>query len=421
MKDTVRRLLKKGVRVLCPESVDIGEEVPIENISGQGVTIYPGCRVYGAKTLILPGAEIGYEGPVTLKDSQVGRGVRLKGGFFEGSTFLDGVEFGSGAHVREACLLEEEVRCAHAVGLKHTILMPYVTLGSLINFCDCMMAGGTDRRNHSEVGSSYVHFNYTPNQDKATPTLLGDVPRGVMLNQAPIFLGGQGGLVGPLKIEYGTVVAAGNILRRDALKGNRIIFSQPSLTRSLPFHPGLYTNLKRIVSLNVCYISNLIALRRWYKDVRSKFAGREAMDKGLHLGALEKIETAVKERLKRLGELAGRMPRSMEIHRSNTGGSPPNKVIERQKLFLERWPDIEVSLNQGFEEEGDAGKREEFLAIVDAALGKSGLDYISFVRGLSEGESRIGTSWLQGIVDRVTERTFESLPGFKTRSPGFES
>jgi UDP-N-acetylglucosamine/UDP-N-acetylgalactosamine diphosphorylase len=52
--------------------------------------------------------------------------------------------------------------------LKQTILFPFVTLGSLINFCDIFMSGGSDRKNHSEVGSSYIHFNYTPNQDKAT-------------------------------------------------------------------------------------------------------------------------------------------------------------------------------------------------------------------------------------------------------------
>ena len=66
------------------------------------------------------------------------------------------------------------------------------------------MAGGTSRKNHSEIGSSYIHFNFTPHQDKATPSLVGDVPRGVMLDRAPIFLGGQGGLVGPVRIAYGT-------------------------------------------------------------------------------------------------------------------------------------------------------------------------------------------------------------------------
>ena len=81
------------------------------------------------------------------------------------------------------------------------------------------MSGGTDGKNHSEVGSSYIHFNYTPNQDKATPSLIGDVPAGVMLNQPPIFLGGQGGLVGPVRIGHGTVIAAGTIYRKDCPEG----------------------------------------------------------------------------------------------------------------------------------------------------------------------------------------------------------
>ena len=125
--------------------------------------------------------------------------------------------------VREGCILEEHASIAHTVGLKQTILFPFVTLGSLINFCDCLMAGGTGPKDHSEVGSSYIHFNFTPNQDKATPSLIGDVPRGVMLNQRPIFLGGQGGMVGPLRLNYGITVAAGTILRKDELRPDRLI------------------------------------------------------------------------------------------------------------------------------------------------------------------------------------------------------
>ena len=75
---------------------------------------------------------------------------------------------GYNSHVRAGTILEEAASVAHTVGLKQTILFPFVTLGSLINFCDCLMAGGTGPKDHSEVGSSYIHFNFTPNQDKAT-------------------------------------------------------------------------------------------------------------------------------------------------------------------------------------------------------------------------------------------------------------
>jgi len=173
LPDKVIKLMENGVRIPNPCSVEIGEDVEIERISGKGVVLYSGTKVYGGKTLICADTKLGYESPVTVTDCQIGRGVKLGGGFFKGSVFLDGVEMAYGAHVRDGCILEEEARAGHTVGLKQSILFPFVTLGSLINFCDCLMSGGTDGKNHSEVGSSYIHFNYTPNQDKATASLMG--------------------------------------------------------------------------------------------------------------------------------------------------------------------------------------------------------------------------------------------------------
>jgi hypothetical protein len=99
--------------------------------------------------------------------------------------------------------VEEESSGAHCVGLKQTILFPALTLGASSNFCDCLMAGGTGRKDHSEVGSSYIHFNFTPDADKTTPSLMGMFPA-VMLRERPIFLGGRGGMVGPLGVGYGS-------------------------------------------------------------------------------------------------------------------------------------------------------------------------------------------------------------------------
>ena len=176
--EKVMQLVDKGVEIPNPLTLDIGPEVDIDRISESGVTIYPGCRIYGEKTVISSGSRLGYEGPVTIDNCQLGRDVELRAGFFSRSVFLDKAGMGLGAQVREGCILEEEAGGAHCVGLKQTILFPFVTLGSLINFCDCLMAGGTSRRNHSEVGSSYIHFNFTPDGDKTTPSLIGDVPEG---------------------------------------------------------------------------------------------------------------------------------------------------------------------------------------------------------------------------------------------------
>ncbi len=219
--DKVVELIRKGVEAPNPLSLDIGDEVDPDRISGDGVTLYPGCRLYGAKTVVSAGVRLGAEAPVTLDSCWLGPQVELKGGYFKKSVFLEKANMGLGAQVREGCLLEEEANGAHCVGLKQTILLPFVTLGSLINFCDCLMAGGTSRKDHSEVGSSYVHFNFTPDGNKTTASLFGDVPRGVMLDRPRIFLGGQGGAVGPVRVGYGTVVAAGSLLRRDVSRGRQ--------------------------------------------------------------------------------------------------------------------------------------------------------------------------------------------------------
>ncbi|PKN05882.1 MAG: UDP-N-acetylglucosamine pyrophosphorylase, partial [Deltaproteobacteria bacterium HGW-Deltaproteobacteria-7] len=134
--DKVVQMMMKGVDIPNPLTLDIGDEVNVDHISGRDVRIYPGCRIYGAGTVISAGARIGYEGPVTLDDCQLGPKVELKGGYFNRSVFLEKANMGLGAHVREGCILEEEAGGAHCVGIKQTILFPFVTLGSLINFCD---------------------------------------------------------------------------------------------------------------------------------------------------------------------------------------------------------------------------------------------------------------------------------------------
>jgi bifunctional UDP-N-acetylglucosamine pyrophosphorylase/glucosamine-1-phosphate N-acetyltransferase len=51
----------------------------------------------------------------------------------------------------------------------------FLTLGSLIKFCDCLTAGGTSRKNYGEVLSSFILFNFTPYNNQATVTLSGDI------------------------------------------------------------------------------------------------------------------------------------------------------------------------------------------------------------------------------------------------------
>ncbi len=349
VREKVQLLIEKGVKIPNPLTVDIGEEVDIERISGEGVVIYAGCKIYGKKTLIMFGTKLGYEAPVTIEDCQIGSTVGLKGGFFCNSVLLQKANMGYGAQVRDACILEEEANGAHVVRLKHTILFPFVTLGSLINFCDCLMAGGTRRRNHSEVGSSYIHFNYTPNQDKATASLIGDVPRGVMLNQSPIFLGGQGGLVGPSRLEYRTVIAAGVIYRKDCPEGGKLLVDGSVKREDSVFYPGVYWNIARRTLNSINYIANLIALRQWYLSVRFLFFQDNFMSQELYNGALEKLEMAIDERINRLKALTLKMPQSAELYQRIVKGKDPQGLVDQKKELFDNWQEIEDTLYILFE------------------------------------------------------------------------
>ena len=82
-------LIKKGVKMPCPESVEIGDDINPDRISGDNVIIHSGCKLYGSKTLVLSGVKLGYEAPATVCDCQIGKNVELSGGYFYGSAFLE--------------------------------------------------------------------------------------------------------------------------------------------------------------------------------------------------------------------------------------------------------------------------------------------------------------------------------------------
>jgi UDP-N-acetylglucosamine/UDP-N-acetylgalactosamine diphosphorylase len=376
------------------------------------VVIYSGCKIFGSSTIILQGTKLGYEGPVTIDNCQLGPQVELKSGFFRDAVFLEKVSLGSGANVREGTVMEEESRAAHSVGLKQTILFPFVTLGSLINFCDCLMSGGTSRKDHSEVGSSYIHFNYTPNQDKATPSLIGDVPRGVMLNQSPIFLGGQGGLVGPCRLEFGSVIAAGTICRKDQFQSGHLIFEKKTKNEAVPFTFGMYRSIKRKVVNNIVYIANLMALEQWYNHVRSQFISNDFPE--ILLNALkEKLSMAIDERIGRLRELNQKMPDSVKIYKMTSKKNESSHILQQKNEFYNKWTEMEDHLRSLTNIDVKKKLRDMFVESIRLGIITTGKHYISVIRNLKKEDKEQGTQWLQGIVDHIVANALNIIPTFK--------
>lgn len=397
MNKKIKNLIDKGVIIPNPELVVIGEDVDPDRISGEKVTLYPGTRIIGKKTLIMRGTTIGFEAPVTMENTLVGPETSLKGGFFKDAVFAGYNDFGAGAHVRGGTILEEQASAAHTVGLKQTILFPFVTLGSLINFCDIFMAGGTSRKDHSEVGSSYIHFNYTPNQDKATPSMLGNIFEGVMLNRRPVFLGGQGGLVGPCTLAFGTVTAAGTICRRDELRENRILFGGGLKEGSVPRKEGVYSNAKKIYNSNCAFIAGLISLMNWYRHIRSLFVS-EPLAEELLMGMKDTLQACIDERIKRLGDFCRKLETSREILLSRANGET-NDLIITHDTIIDRWHHVkEIFVINSAHDNSHSIPKE----LLDAL--KNGKSYIETIKGLDSATASLGSLWLQVIEQAIMEK-----------------
>ena len=385
----IEALLDKGVAIPNPLSLDIGPEVDVDRISARGVTIHPGCRIRGGQTVLSAGVTLGSEGPVTIEDCRLGPNVSLKGGYAANAVFLDGANLGLGHHVREGTLLEEEANGAHNVGLKQTILFPFVTLGSLINFCDCLMSGGTSRSDHSEVGSSYIHFNFSPHGDKARASLFGDVARGVTLREPPIFLGGQGGAAGPVTVGYGSVVAAGSVLRSDVPDGQLVIEASPA-SRQTPFSRGRYRDLYPVAAKNAVYLANLRALREWYRRARAPFFAQQEFGELVYAGALEVLDAALSERSKRLQAMVA------QVSPDDAGRSRLREHIgDLCQLLL---GDQLTTPPPG-----------KLLTVLAHAAG-AGTPYIHAVQQLAPADVATASAWLDGIITELWARSVALLP-----------
>jgi UDP-N-acetylglucosamine/UDP-N-acetylgalactosamine diphosphorylase len=359
----LRRMVEGGVTIVDPRQTYVAPDVDPARIC-QGAILHPGTRICGRLAFVGPGAQVGAQGPATLDDAVLAPGAIVDAGYLQRAVLLQGARVGWGGHLRPGTLMEEGASTAHCVGLKHTILLAHVTIGSVVNFCDVLMAGGTSAADHSEVGSGFIHFNFTPwgaRGDKATPSLVGDVVRGVFLRQRRIFLGGSSGMIGPRRIGYGAVTAAGQVVRRD-VADDRIVL-QAGQTIDRPHAEGFLDPVRPRADANVAYLAQLCALRAWYRAVRGGrlLSTAPVWQSAPVAAALATIDECIDERFTRL-----------EAFLRERGAPSPSLHLE---------PDVPCPLPVARDPE---------------------LSHLDWVAQLSDEEVEAGALWLRAIADAVT-------------------
>lgn len=393
----IGQLRSRGVVVHGEGAVAVGEEVRPERIEA-GVEIFPGTTIRGAETLLRAGTRIGRAGGGWFENVRAGRNVELSGGVFEDCVFLDGVIIRGGAEMRGGTLVEEGAEAAHTVGYKMTIVFPDTVAGSLINFCDALLAGGTSRKNHSEIGSAMALYNFTPWGDKFA-SLFGDVPRGVFLRSPAIFLGGQTKIVNPVRVGYGAVIAAGSCVRRPVPAG--VLYSEPPPAFEMPFDRALMGSVGSKFDLTIEYVANLKALALWYATARAAAAEHDPLQADLFAAGGKQVEAGIRERRKRLRTFADRLSGSRDAWAAEPVSETRDRRIREHDRYLHAWPRIEAALDAAPDLGADG---EDFLKTfrmrAAAALDQDGgLDWRALIRsGLTDEDARAGTRWLDRVA-----------------------
>lgn len=305
----LQALIDRGVILHAPAAVVI-QDVDAEAFE-PGVEIFPGVTIRGAASRFGAGTKLGKAGGGYFENVVTGRNVDLYGGFFQDCALLDGVVLRGSAEVRGGTLLEEGCEGAHHVGYKMTVMLPWVVAGSLVNFCDVLMGGGTSRKNHSEIGSSLALYNFTPWGDKHA-SMFGDVPRGVFLREAPIFVGGQTQIVSPVLVGFGAVLPAGCGVRRNVPDGQ--LYGEAPLAIDRPFQAKELGAIAPKIQNALIYLGNLVALQNWYAHVRLPTAGDDAHLMAVYTHAQRQLQANVDERIKRVGQLLDGLESSLAAH-----------------------------------------------------------------------------------------------------------
>jgi bifunctional UDP-N-acetylglucosamine pyrophosphorylase / glucosamine-1-phosphate N-acetyltransferase len=377
----ILRLAERGVRLWGPERVYVGEEVRLGNIC-------PGAEllnafITGENTFIGSGAKIGVSGLARIHESQIGPSCVLGAGSYEHCVFLNGAKARGFAEIRQGTVLEEEAEVAHNVGLKNTVFTIGVVAGSCINYCDVVVTGGSSRSDHSEIGSGAIHFNFDPRGDKFG-SLLGDAT-GLLLRSRRIFIGGNSGLIAPVHLGFGAVIAAGSMIRKDV--GENQLSSGEPLQQGGDYDLEKYYDLSRKFCTTAKLIGTLQAMRGWYRLLRLPFS--DSTSNLLCLAADRQLEHHIRYRVEQLTKVIDKLERSL----SKPCATAQYRQFQQQhRKLLDNRDNIGAFLLE------ERPVQPPTTVISEYERNRRTQDHAASIRGLSNEAAELATAWLKEIA-----------------------
>jgi len=279
------------------------------------------------------------------------------------------------ARIRGHSAWEEGSNSAHNCDTKTSILGYKTTLGSLINFCNVLMLGGTSPRLEvgSEVGSGTINFNFLPFGATVgalikPSTVVGSIESPFLAcDGAPTryaFIGGHTSIIAPVVIGLGSIVAAKTrvnpgIYGEDKLIGGgnleKTVVNDVARARVLKDMTPKYRIL-------VVQMATTVAFRRWC-DLRIGWAKRNGLD-SFSVRLLEAFADKVEKYMAALEAYGDNIAKYLLASDAN---SRPDS-LEKNKAIAARWNEKIKPLMQSALK--DTGDLEQATAAFNAELDK---------------------------------------------------
>ncbi len=247
------------------------------------------------------------------------------------------------------------------------------------------------------MGSGVIHFNFDPRGDK-WGSLLGDV-RGVLLRSAPVFIGGQAGLVGPAHVDFGAVVAAGSIVRRD-VPADCVHFDAAQARTVKGFDREIYPSVQRKFGSTARLIGNLWALAAWYQLVRLPVA--EDYQKRLYEAAAEQARRHVAERIRRLEKIIDKLENSLGKSKDS---AEPSRMETEHRLLISKRDAIVAALEE------PASGAVPNMVLAEYRASRETMTHVEAVRALGDEAAQSAEAWLAGLADEPLRRFEAALNG----------
>jgi hypothetical protein len=119
---------------------------------------------------------------------------------------------------------------------------------------------------------------------------------------------------------------------------------------------------------------------------------------------LENLQTAKEERIKRLKDMAAKMPVSSNKEKGRT------KIIKAKQEFYEKGKLLEELLTSDAGKTAGEENRDQFLNALVKHREEHGGNYIEVIQSLLPSVSMGGTQWLDAIVHLICGQAGKALP-----------